>query len=339
MLRAVLSPKLLLSAALAIVATAAGAQGKGETVTIQDGPGTGTLPIRVAIAKGYCEKHGIRCELRTIPPGSLAVQALLAGTIDAAATATEIVIPAVTRGAKLKVIMPVSSRNIGLLVAGNHVDLPNAGKPFPAWVTDLKGRKVGVTARGSGVETGVRFLLEKAGLRDDDVTFVAVGGPNTAYPALTNRQVDFLMSFEPVGTLCEVTRQCKVLWRGDVDRQPAEVYATNGSGIGLVMTQAYVDAKPQVVQALIKASVEAGEFINNPANFEEVLKISETYFKFAMPEGDRVMRALLQRQIKVGHYDLHIKREAVKAAVDYMLTTGQWDKAVPVSELIDPRAP
>ena len=33
------------------------------------------------------------------------------------------------------------SKNLGLMVVGNHVDAPNAGKPFPAWVADLKGKK------------------------------------------------------------------------------------------------------------------------------------------------------------------------------------------------------
>jgi hypothetical protein len=41
-------------------------------------------------------------------------------------------------------------------------------------------------ARGTGVETGVRYLLEKAGMKAEDATFVAIGAPTAAFAALTN---------------------------------------------------------------------------------------------------------------------------------------------------------
>lgn len=36
------------------------------TLRIQDYPGIGNFLVRVANARGLCEKHGIRCELRPI---------------------------------------------------------------------------------------------------------------------------------------------------------------------------------------------------------------------------------------------------------------------------------
>ncbi len=337
------APKLalhaLLATALTFAATAASAQGKGETVRIQDYPGTGSLTTRVAIAKGYCAEAGLTCQLQVIPSGPLGIQAMLAKSIEVAMTATESTVPAVLRGAKLKWIVNVSANNVSLMVAGNHVDTPNAGKPFPAWVKDLKGKKVGVSARGSGTETITRYFLEKAGMKADDVTFVAVGSPVTAFQSLINKQIDFASSFEPVGTMCEVTKQCKSIWRADTDKLPAEVYATNGSGIGLILSQTYIDANPHVVEALIKATAKANKFINDPANFEELVKISNSFFKFDMPGGDELSRALLKRQIQTGAHTERISRPAVKATIDYMLESGQWTKAVDVSEFIDKRAP
>ena len=328
-----------LALTLALFAGAAAAQGKGETVRIQDHLGVITLPVRVAIAKGYCSNYGIKCELQPIPTAALGMQALMAKNIEAAVAALEVWIPAVQKGAKVKAVVNIMSKNLGLMVVGNHVDAPNAAKPFPAWVADLKGKKIGVTSRGSGVETGVRFLLEKAGMKAEDVTFVAVGAPNTAYAALVNKQIDFAMSYEPMGTMCDVTRNCKVLWRADADPQPAETYATNGGGAGLILNQAYIDANPHVVEALIKAIGDADKFINNPANFDEVIKINDAYFKFDIPNGDALMRALMQRQIKHGIFDPKISRPAVKATVDFMLKTGQWDKGIEPAEIIDARAP
>jgi NitT/TauT family transport system substrate-binding protein len=52
-------------------AAAASAQGKGETVKIQDYPGIGNMLFRIALSKGYCEAHGIKCQLQMIPSGPL----------------------------------------------------------------------------------------------------------------------------------------------------------------------------------------------------------------------------------------------------------------------------
>ena len=331
--------KALLAATLAVVATVACAQGKGETVRIQDYPGTAGLTMRVAIAKGYCADAGIKCELQVIPSAALGIQAALAKSIDVAFAGTELIVPAVMTGAKLKWVGSLYNKTTGVVIYGNDVATPNAGKPFPAWVQDMKGKKIGVTARGSGVETATRFMLKKAGVNAEDVTFVAVGGPTTAIPALVNKQIDFASSFEPGATICEVTKQCKVVWRGDTDRQPAELFAANGAGAGLFLTQAYIDAHPDVVAALIKAAGNANKFINNPANFEEVVKISESFFKFEGPDGDKLTRALLQHQIKTGAHNEHVDRTAVKATIDYMVKTGQADRAVDVSELVDSHAP
>lgn len=331
--------KALVAAALAIIATAASAQGKGETVRIQDYPGTAGLTMRVAIAKGFCTDAGIQCQLQVIPSGPLGIQAALAKSIDAAVASPETVIPAVLKGAKMKWVLNTYANSVGVVLVGNHVVGPNAGKPFPAWVQDLKGKKVGVTTRGSGVETVMRFMLEKAGMKAEDVTFVAVGGPTTAIPALTNKQIDFALSFEPGGTMCELSKQCKVAWRGDVDPEPAELFASNGAGAGMFITQAYAHTKPDAVVALVKAAQAANKFIADPANFEELVKISESFYRFDMPGGDQLTRTLLQRQIKTGAHNERVRRAAVKATMDYMIQSGQADKAIDVQELVDARAP
>lgn len=329
----------LLAATLAVAAAAAFAQGKGETVRIQDYPGTAGLTMRVAIAKGYCESAGIKCQLQVLPSATLGIQAALAKSLEVAFASAETIVPAMLKGAKLKFVASLYSRATGEMIVGNHVATPNAGKPFPAWVKDMKGKKVGVTARGSAVETAMRFMLEKAGMAADDVTWVAVGPPATTIQALTHGQIDFAFSYVPAAGMCELTKQCKVVWRGDSDRQPAEIFATNGAGNGMVLTQDYIDAHPNVVAALVEAARNADKFINDPANLEEVAKISESYFKFEMPGGDQLTRSLVKRQIAIGAHDVKIDRTAVKATIDYMLKTGQWDKGIDVAEIVDARAP
>ena len=102
------------AALVAAFPLAATAQGKGETVRIQDVPGIGNMLFRVAATKGYCEKHGITCQLQTIPSGPLGAQALLAKSIDAGLTPPEVQINAMIKGASLKAIVGAYALNSNL---------------------------------------------------------------------------------------------------------------------------------------------------------------------------------------------------------------------------------
>jgi NitT/TauT family transport system substrate-binding protein len=330
---------ILLAAALAFAfAGPAAGQGKGEAVKFQDYPGIGNMLPRVAISKGYCDKYGIKCGVQPIPSGPLGAQAMLAKSIDSALIPAEVMVGAINKGAKMKMVTGGAVSNVAALIGGNHVPQPNAGKGWPAFMQDLKGRKVGVTSRGSLMETTTTWMLLKAGLKAEDVSFVAVGGPNTAYGALVSKQVDAIMMFEPAGAMCTVLGTCRVIWRG-TEKLPAEQYALNGGGNGLVFTQEYIDRNPQVIEAVIKAIKDADAFINNPANFDETARIAETYFKFDMPKGDEVLRMALRLANDAKTYSAAINRNAIKAGLDFLVETKQIDKAPPVSEFVYDKAP
>ena len=196
--------------ALAYVPVAALAQGKGETVKIQDYPGIGNLLYRVAVSKGYCEQHGIKCQLQVIPSAPLGAQALLAKSIDVAVIGPETQILAMLKGAKLVALASVSVLNPFAIVVRNEPGMPEAGLDYRAVMTGLKGRKIGVPARGSVAELQFGQLAGHAGAKPEDFTFVAVGGPNTGYGALVSKQVDALMTFEPAASMCTVLKTCRI---------------------------------------------------------------------------------------------------------------------------------
>ena len=80
-------------------------QGKGESVKFQDYPGIGNMLVRVAISKGYCDKYGIKCAVQPIPSGPLGAQAMLAKSIDSALIPAEIMVGAISKGAKMKMVV------------------------------------------------------------------------------------------------------------------------------------------------------------------------------------------------------------------------------------------
>ena len=322
-----------------LVLPAAQAQGKGEVVKFQDYPGIGNMLVRVAIGKGFCEKAGIKCELQMIPASPLGAQAMMANSITSFFGPTEVANSAVLKGSKMKMVTGGAVSMVFQLVAGNHMETPNAAKGWPNFMQDFKGKKIGVTSRGSGTEIWTVWMLEKAGIKPDDVTFVAVGGPATAYGALISKQVDAVMMFDPVGAMCEVLKTCKVIYSAATDRQPAEMFALNGGGNGLVFMQDYIDKNPHVIEAVIQAMKEADAFINNPANFAEVNKIAAQFFKFDMPRGDEILATALRNAIATKNYRATIDRKAIQATLDLLVATKQIERYAPLSDLIYDKAP
>ena len=321
----------------AVSAPVALAQGKGETVKIQDYPGTGNMLYRIAVSKGYCDNHGIKCQLQVIQSGPLGAQALLSKSIDVAFFSAEVPINAAIKGAKIKIILGGAIMNVFQIVIRNDLDAPNADKGYPSFMADLKGKKIGVTARGSGAEYQFGMLAVRAGLKVDDFTFVAVGSPNTSHGALLSKQIDASMTFEPSASMCDVLKTCKTIYRGREATEPVEIVKTNGASGVTGVTQELIDKSPHVVEALIAAAKDAEAFIQDPKNFDEVLRIAQTYFKFEMAQGDEVMRDSLKSGIR--GYKTAVSRDALKQIAANMLATKQIDAAVDTDALLYANAP
>jgi NitT/TauT family transport system substrate-binding protein len=318
-------------------ATAASAQGKGETVKIQDYPGIGNMLFRIAASKGYCEARGIKCQLQMIPSGPLGAQALLAKSIDVGFFPPEVQINASIKGAALKIILSGANFNVFHIVIRNDLEAPNLTKGYPAFMADLKGKKIGVPARGSGGELQFGLLAESAGLKAEDFTFVAVGAPDTSYGALISRQIDASMTFEPSGSMCDVLKTCKTIFRAFEAKEPAAIARTNGASGNMVVSQEAIDKAPHVQDALIAAATDAESFLQDPKNFDEALKIAQSYFKFNMPKGDEVMEFSLKNAIP--SYKVGVSRPALQQIADNMLATNQIEARFDTSRLLYSNAP
>jgi NitT/TauT family transport system substrate-binding protein len=319
-------------ASLLISGTAANAQ---EVVKVQDYPGLGNMLLRVAIAQKLCEKNGIQCEQRVIPAAPLGVQTLLAGDIDVAFGPPEVMVQAANKGADIKIVGSGARSAIFFVAAGNHLETPNAAKGYPAVMQDFKGKKIGVTARGTGSEFQFVDLLKGAGMSAADVTLVAVGAPNTALPALANKQVDAVMAFEPMGGFCEVLKACRVVVDPRKGEGPAELLAVAGAGSVLVVRGDLLQKRPRAATGFIAAMKDAEAFMQNPANWDATLKVAQDSFKIDVPKGSDVVTAVLKTSLSAYRFSLDPK--SVQAAADYLLASKQLDKAVDTSRLLLPK--
>ncbi|VTU38414.1 ABC transporter substrate-binding protein [Variovorax sp. PBL-E5] len=322
-------PRWLLTAALPL-ALCATAEAQTPTLRIQDYPGIiGTL-ARVAVEKGYCAKNGIQCTLTTIPAAPLGVQTLMAGGIEVALPPSEVAIQSAAKGADLKIVGGMFDASPFMLIVGPGL-LASAGKGYPAIMQDLKGKKIGVTSRGAAPEFQIKSMLLQAGLKEDDVTFVAVGSPNTGYPALLNKQVDAVMSFIPFDGFCDVLKTCRIAVLPAKGEGPKVLTDLNGAGGLYVMRRDYTQKNPATVEAFVKALNEAERFTADPANGAELLQITLKYYRIEMPKGDEILKSSLDRFR--ANMIVKVKKPAVQAAADYLQQTGQLDKSFDAARL------
>ena len=302
---------------LGAIALTLGASAMAQPVVrFQDYPGTGNMLVRVAIEQGFCQQAGIRCELRTIPAAPLGMQTMLAGDIEVFYGPTEVIAASAARKVPIKVIAAGFVEPVFFMAAAANTELPTEKEGYPGVVKSFKGKKIGVTQRGSGAEFQVVDMLADAGLTANDVTFVAVGAPDTAFPALTRGQVDLIMTFSPTDGMCEVLKACRVVVDPRKGQGPKSILATRGGAGAMAVKADWAAANAPTVAAIHRTLELSEAFITNPANFGRTLEILRKTFALQLPNADQIAEVALRSSI--GTFKARGTVPAMQAVADSM---------------------
>jgi NitT/TauT family transport system substrate-binding protein len=133
-----------------------------------------SLPGYYAIEKDLFAKYGAKPQLVELANSTAAVQALIAGDIDAAFVGASTAIAAVPQGAKFKMVTSIAPRFNFVLVTGKDVTS----------IKQLAGTSMGTTAVGSLNHQSTVILLRKYGVDPTSVQFVASGADAQSAAAL-----------------------------------------------------------------------------------------------------------------------------------------------------------
>ncbi|HYZ63626.1 MAG TPA: ABC transporter substrate-binding protein, partial [Acetobacteraceae bacterium] len=150
----------------------------------------GYMPFFVAVGQNLFGKHGIEAEVAMFPGGARAMQAVLGGSSDVACGYYEHTIQMAAKNAHLTAFV-LQAQNSGLVLGARKGTGINA-------VTDLKGKKVGVSAPGSATHLFVNQLVAKAGMKPTDFSAIGVGTAQTALSAFERGEIDALSLFDPI---------------------------------------------------------------------------------------------------------------------------------------------
>ncbi len=198
----------------------------------------GELPVWVTLEAGFFKRHGLDVELQYIA-SSNSIAALLSGQTQVSQGGGSEAVSAVANGADLVII-------------GNLVPVyPYVFEAVPSvkTLTDLKGKKVGVSSAGSQSDVATRAGLEKVGLvPDKDVTIVAVGSSQNRTAALQNGSIQGGLDQPPYSLLLERQGLHPLF-----DMAPLRLPTVTN---GIVVQHSYLKAHKDVMQRYIDALVE-----------------------------------------------------------------------------------
>ncbi len=280
-----------LAIALAFVVFAAGfaAAQQLEKPAVQLAVGGKTLiaylPLTIAERRGYFQKEGLKVEISDFAGGAKALQAVVGGSADIACGAYEHTLFMANKGVALKAIA-LQANSFGLVVG---VGSEKAGSYQS--LRDLKGMKFGVTAPGSASAIGLRMLLSKVGLTDNDVSIIGIGGGASSVVAVKSNKVDAVANFDPMISILERDDAIKTLVDTRLEKDLDYLYGGPFPASAFYVNASFAERNPKTAQAFVNAISAALAWMHSASTDEIVAAVPEEYYG-----GDRALyRIMVER--------------------------------------------
>jgi ABC-type nitrate/sulfonate/bicarbonate transport system substrate-binding protein len=214
----------------------------------------GRIPLWAAHDMEFFARHGLETELIFIASSSHGVPALLAGEIPIYAGSPETGAQAAAAGADVVIIASSEPTPYKLIV-----------QPGIKSVAELKGKRIGTDRLGGSSYYATRRMLEKLGLKPEDVEFMQVTGGG-------NQRVAAFRSGILSGIVSTVERFERSAIPYNVLADAIEL-GIRSIGSSYITTRSFRDQNRDTVQRFIAALVEANQWVKNPKNRSAVLQI------------------------------------------------------------------
>lgn len=212
------------------------------------------IPLFATHDAGFSTRHGLQTELIYMPTSAQGMPALLAGEMPIFLGSADSAALAAARGIDLVIFASNEPTQYKLIV-----------QPGIKTVHELKGRRIGIDRVGSASFYATKRMLEKLGLRSDEVKFLPVpGGGNQRAAAFHSGNLEAVVS------TVERFERAKIPYHVLADAISIGIKVLGNS---FITTRSYRDQNRETLVKFLMAFVEAIYWVKRPANREAVLAI------------------------------------------------------------------
>jgi sulfonate transport system substrate-binding protein len=232
------------------------------------------LAYALALHKGFFKDEGLEIESVDFGSGLKGLQAMVGGSADVTQGAYEHTVRMQSKGVELTAFSLFARYpGNGLGIVKDHIaDIKT--------VKDLKGKKIGISAPGSGSHIFIGRIFEQAGMKIDDATYIAIGNGPAAIAAIRKGgELDAVVQFDPNLTELDSAGDVKIIADSRTEAGTKQVYGGNYLANGLFAKAAWVKANPNTVQALTNAMVRTRQWMQKASIDEIIAAMPKDYYE------------------------------------------------------------
>jgi NitT/TauT family transport system substrate-binding protein len=265
------------------------------------------LPYAIALNKNFFTQEGLEVESVSFGSGAKGLQALVGGGADATQGAYEHTIRMQTKGIDLT-CLGVFARYSGnvLMVAKSKANEIKS-------VKDLKGKKIGVSSPGSASHNFVAQLLERAGVKWSDASYIGVGIGASAVAAIrSGNELDAIVNLDPAVT--ELTKSGDAVIMVDSRIEEGSKAANGGDYLAgcIYVKSEFIKKYPATAQAITNAMVRAMQWLKTASIDDIMSSLPPDYYR----GNEATYREAVQKNLSSFTWDGIVTPEAAQNVLE-----------------------
>lgn len=250
-------------------------------------------------------KDGLQVELVKFGSWPELLDALNSGRVDGASVLIELAMKSKQEGVGIKAVA-LGHKDGNVIIVSNDIDK----------VEDLKGKTFAIPHRQSSHNILLNDALAKGGLTVDDVNVIELA-PTEMPSALASGTIDGYCVAEPFGAVGVSLKAGKVLYT-------SEELWENSLCCGLVLTDKFIEERPDEAKSFVESYKEAGANLNK----EKAKEVAKEYLN---QKDDAVLDISLQW---ISYNDLEITEDTYDVLVQKVKEYGLSDNPPAYDEFV-----
>ncbi len=220
------------------------------------------MPTYYLMKSGYLEKHGLAVEEFAVPSGNLTMQQMVARQVDLGTYAGPSFIIGHAKGGLVAIAVIEHVGKTARITTRKDLNITK--------VEELRGRKIANQTGSSVGNDLVDIVLPKHGLNKGDYQEVRMD-VNNMVAALAAKTVDAMVNVEPYNVIAVAD---------GIGSDLLDFSSFDSMPVFMAATPEFVQQKPDVVVAYLKAWLDAGKDFKN-----EPKKVADVIYKFYADKG------------------------------------------------------